>query len=287
LGSTEDKLLFILVYTKTYPLQVVQGELFDMSQSSANTCIHTLLPVLRETLDRLGVLPERDGAQAAQAARRPGEPADLIVDGVERRRQRPKDPKIQAIHYSGKKKAHFDKNVVVVNTRSQQVSCLSPTLPGSVHDKALADYAKIEYPKHATLRSDSGFTGYAPSVRAHLQPKKVQEAPADAGRETAQSPSGASSTRSLESKSVAAPTIRTRCLASIQLRFPRDAVEPCPRWSQAYKVPRRGFEAIVTRHQIGSINNRQYQATDRILATITSTPPSCEAARLVSEDNHR
>ena len=35
LGSAEDKLLFILVYTKTYALQVVQGQLFGMSQSSA------------------------------------------------------------------------------------------------------------------------------------------------------------------------------------------------------------------------------------------------------------
>ena len=172
LGTVEDKLLFILVYTKTYPLQVVQGELFDMSQSSANEWIHSLLPVLRESLDRLGVLPERDGDQAARAARRRGEPADLIVDGVERRRQRPKDPKEQVIHYSGKKKAHSDKNVIVVNTGSQRVSYLSPTLPGAAHDKALADDAHIQYPKTAILRSDSGFIGYAPSVRQHLQPKK-------------------------------------------------------------------------------------------------------------------
>ncbi len=94
------------------------------------------------------------------------------MDGVERRRQRPKDPKIQAIHYSGKKKGHFDKNVVVVNTQSKRVSFLSPTLPGSVHDKALADHVNIRYPKDATLRSDLGFQGYAPQVGAHLQPKK-------------------------------------------------------------------------------------------------------------------
>jgi len=172
LGTVEDKLLFILVYTKTYPLQVVQGELFDMSQSSANEWIHFLLPVLRETLDQLGVLPERDGAQAARAAHRRGEPADLMVDGVERRRQRPKDPKEQVINYSGKKKTHSDKNVIVVNTASRRVSYLSPTLPGAAHDKALADYADIQYPKHATLRSDAGFIGYAPNVRTHLQPKK-------------------------------------------------------------------------------------------------------------------
>jgi hypothetical protein len=172
LGTAEDKLLFILVYTKTYPLQVVQGELFGMSQSSANAWIHFLLPVLRETLDRLGVLPERDGAQAARAAARRGEPADLIVDGVERRRQRPKDPKEQVIHYSGKKKTHSDKNVIVVNTASRRVSYLSPTLPGAAHDKALADYAQIQYPHNAILRSDSGFMGYTPTVRLHLQPKK-------------------------------------------------------------------------------------------------------------------
>src|SRR5215471_12019305 len=172
LGPVEDKLLFILVYTKTYPLQVVQGEMFGMSQPSANDWIQALLPVLRESLARLGVLPERDGAQAARAARRRGEPADLIVDGVERRRQRPKDPTEQVIHYSGKKKTHSDKNVIVVNTGSRRVSYLSPTLPGAAHDKALADYVHIQYPKNVILRSDSGFIGYAPDVRLHLQPKK-------------------------------------------------------------------------------------------------------------------
>jgi hypothetical protein len=172
LRTAEDKLLFILVYTKTYPLQVVQGQLFGMSQSSASEWIHVLLPVLAAALDALGVMPERDGAQAAQHERRQGEAPDLIVDGVERRRQRPKDPKMQTIHYSGKKKGHFDKNVVVVNTSSKRVSFLSQTLPGSVHDKALADYVEIGYPKDATVRSDLGFLGYHPAVTTHLQPKK-------------------------------------------------------------------------------------------------------------------
>ena len=106
LRTVEDKLLFVLVYTKTYPLQVVQGQLFEMSQPSANEWLHFLLPVLAVALEALGVMPEREGAQAARHERRQGEAPDLIVDGVERRRQRPKDPKIQAIHYSGKKKAH-------------------------------------------------------------------------------------------------------------------------------------------------------------------------------------
>src|SRR5512139_3145686 len=96
LRTVEDKLLFALVYTKTYPLQVVQGQLFGMSQSRANAWIHFLTPILATALDDLDVLPERNGAQVARQVRHQAEPPDLIVDGVERQRQRPKDRKKQA-----------------------------------------------------------------------------------------------------------------------------------------------------------------------------------------------
>jgi hypothetical protein len=172
LPTVADKLLFILVYMKAYPLQAVQAHLFGMSQPSANRYIHQLLPVLAKALERLGVMPERDGQKVARHERRQGEANDLIVDGVERRRQRPKNRETQAIHYSGKKQIHADKNVVVVNTQTRRVSFLSQTLPGSVHDKALADHAEIRYPRDSTLRSDLGFQGYRPRVRKHLQPKK-------------------------------------------------------------------------------------------------------------------
>lgn len=176
LTTAADKLLFILVYTKTYPLQAVQAHLFGMSQPSANRYIQQLWPVLAQALDTLGVLPERHGQAVAAHEQRRGEAQDLIIDGVERRRQRPKHRETQAIHYSGKKKAHTDKNVVVVNTRTRRVSFLSETLPGSVHDKKLADHADIRYRKNTILRSDLGLQGYTPSVREHLQPKKSRRA---------------------------------------------------------------------------------------------------------------
>src|SRR5215212_1749248 len=57
LEEPEDKLLFILVYLKTYPLQAVMSELFDLSQPRVNFWIHRLLPVLRAALDDRGVCP--------------------------------------------------------------------------------------------------------------------------------------------------------------------------------------------------------------------------------------
>jgi hypothetical protein len=59
LPTAEDRLLFILVYLKTYPLQVVHGRLFGMSQSKAHQWIHVLLGVLQVTLRGLGDVPTR------------------------------------------------------------------------------------------------------------------------------------------------------------------------------------------------------------------------------------
>ena len=54
LPTPEDRLLFILVYLKTYALQVVHGRLFGMVQGKANQWIHVLLPVLLAALRTLG-----------------------------------------------------------------------------------------------------------------------------------------------------------------------------------------------------------------------------------------
>jgi len=170
--TAEQKLLFILVYQKTYPLQVVLGELFGLSQSGANQWIHRLLPVLLEALAALGVKPERDGRQFAAAERRTSTRRDYIIDGTERRRQRPKNPEKQALHYSGKKKVHSDKNVVIVHTQSKRVAYLSPTHPGKTHDKKVADRERIAYPRRTILRKDTGFQGYEPDVQQTHQPKK-------------------------------------------------------------------------------------------------------------------
>ena len=96
LHSPEQKLLCALVYVKTYPLQVMLGEVFELSQSRANRWIHELLPVLQVALKNLGVRPERDPRQFARRERQRGEPLDYIIDGTERRRQRPKNPAKQA-----------------------------------------------------------------------------------------------------------------------------------------------------------------------------------------------
>src|SRR5437016_2881393 len=66
LATPEDRLMFILVYLKTYALQVVQGRLFGMGQSKANQWIHVLLPALLAALRILGDAPARSLTALAQ-----------------------------------------------------------------------------------------------------------------------------------------------------------------------------------------------------------------------------
>ena len=66
LRTPEDRLLFILVYLKTYALQVVHGRLFGMVQGKANQWIHALLPVLLAALRALGDAPARSLSALAQ-----------------------------------------------------------------------------------------------------------------------------------------------------------------------------------------------------------------------------
>jgi hypothetical protein len=100
LPGVQDKLLFILVYLKTFPLQELQAATFSMNQPQANFWIHLLSPILRKTLKRLRELPERNTQKLDRLLQ---DCPDVLLDGVERSIQRPLDTEQQRDCYSGKK----------------------------------------------------------------------------------------------------------------------------------------------------------------------------------------
>lgn len=103
LVTVEDKLLFILMYHKTYPIQTVHGLQFGLSQSHTNEWIHRLMPILQQTLAQLHYLPELNPIAFKVSGATTDQVTSLMIDGTERRRQRPKDPDQQRANYSGKK----------------------------------------------------------------------------------------------------------------------------------------------------------------------------------------
>jgi hypothetical protein len=89
----------------------------------------------------------------------PRERPPFCHDGTERRIQRPKDAAQQKSHYSGKKRAHTVKNVVLVD-QQLIIAFLSPTHPGTVHDKRIADATPYPLPPGSHLLQDLGFLAF-------------------------------------------------------------------------------------------------------------------------------
>jgi hypothetical protein len=136
LKTIADKLLFTLYYFKTYPLQEIIGFEFGMGQAQACTWIHTLSALLKQALAALRQLPERTPHKLALSLTKSGE-AKFIIDGTERKIQRPKDAAEQTRYYSGKKHTHTVKNDLIVTLKNRAVKYLSQTYEGKKNDKKI------------------------------------------------------------------------------------------------------------------------------------------------------
>ena len=175
LSSFNEKLLFILAYQKTAPLQTLHGLQFGLSQTQVNYWVHRLLPVLQMSMSEMGMKPVRKGEEVAEAIEASEGGANLSLEAAERLLQRPVNDEKQREKYSGKRKTHTDKNLLLVNENTRRVVYLSETVEGKMHDKKLADKSKISYPKNASLTQDTGFQGYQPKEVVVQQPKKRRE----------------------------------------------------------------------------------------------------------------
>jgi hypothetical protein len=168
LPTIEDKLLFILMYLRKATTQDIFGEVFGMPQPVANKWIHMLHPCLHQALTVLGAIPARTAEElklqiTAQQI--------YFQDGTERPIPRPKDQESQRFYYSGKKKRHTIKNVVIINELCMIV-LLTLTCEGKKHDKKISDKAGFELPSGSCLYQDTGFQGFALEDVSIVQPKK-------------------------------------------------------------------------------------------------------------------
>lgn len=160
LPNAYTKLFFILMYVKTYPTFDFLSFIMDFDKSRACRNAHFLLATLEKSLGRRVVLPERKIRSMEEFLEKFPEAKDLFVDGAERPVQRPKNQKRQKKLYSGKKKAHTKKTVIITDEK-KRILLATPTKSGRRHDKRLADKQSLfeHIPERTTLWLDTGFQG--------------------------------------------------------------------------------------------------------------------------------
>ena len=142
LQRVEDKLFFILFYFKCYPTFDVAGLLFDLHRSRAQRWMLRLQPLLEKVLEKKMALPERKLESIEEFMVRFPYAKEVMIDGTERPIQRPTDQKKQKNHYSGKKKCHTRKHLVM-SDQDKRVLVLTKAREGKVHDKRQLNEAKL------------------------------------------------------------------------------------------------------------------------------------------------
>ena len=92
-------------------------------------------------------------------------------DGAERLVQRPVDADEQAEYYSGKKRCHTVKDILLINARCT-IQFMSSTHAGKWHEKSIVDAEHYVLPAGSVLYQDMGFQGFAVASVTIQQPTK-------------------------------------------------------------------------------------------------------------------
>ena len=189
LDTTEQKLFFILFYVKCYPTYDLLSLTFDRDRRRAHEWVQELLSVLKKSLKREIVLPKRKLRSVEEFLELFPEVRDIWMDGTERPRRRPKDKQRQKDLYSGKKKRHTLKNIVM-SDKEKRILLLTPTVAGRRHDYEICKRIKLpdKIPEEVRAWLDCAFQGIEtdyPKLRISKPKRASRSHPlTDAERET-------------------------------------------------------------------------------------------------------
>ncbi|MBI5412705.1 transposase [Candidatus Peregrinibacteria bacterium] len=157
----ENKLFYILFYVKCYPTFDLASFVFGgVDRARTHEWAHEFLPVLEKALKRKIVLPERKMRIPEEFFGRFLGIKEIWIDGTERPVKRPKDGDGQKKRYSGKKKRHTVKNMIV-SDRKKRILMVSRTRDGRQHDYSLFKKFRLprSVPEQVKCWLDSGFQG--------------------------------------------------------------------------------------------------------------------------------
>jgi hypothetical protein len=169
LVDSAQKLFFILFYYKCYPTYDVAAFLWNCNRANAFRRQVRLSKILQSSLKKKLVLPKRKLKSIEDFLEAFPEAREVFLDGTERPIQRPKNKERQKENYSGKKKRHTRKNLIITD-KKKRIGFLSKTVEGKRHDfEMLKNLAPPEFiPKNVRQRVDLGFKGYQKQYPDHL-----------------------------------------------------------------------------------------------------------------------
>ncbi len=168
LKTVEDKLFYILFYYKCYPTFDLAGFVFGCDRSKACLRQQELSKILESSLGKKLAMPKRQMRTIEEFFKAFPEAKEVFIDGTERPIQRPKDKAKQKSNYSGKKKRHTIKNLVITD-KNKRIGFLGKTTGGKEHDFTLLkeQASPNQMPPKVKKHVDLGFKGMDKQFPGH------------------------------------------------------------------------------------------------------------------------
>src|SRR4030042_11886 len=168
LKTIEEKLFYALFYHKCYPTYDLAGFIFNCNRANACRRQFELSKILERTLGKKLALPVRKMRTLEEFFQAFPEAREVFIDGTERPIQRPKNKKKQKANYSGKKKRHTRKNIIIAD-KKKRIGFLGKTTTGKTHDFAILkkQAPPDNIPEKVKKHVDLGFKGFQKQFPGH------------------------------------------------------------------------------------------------------------------------
>jgi hypothetical protein len=161
--NAQEMLFAALIYLKTYPTFDLMEVLLKVPRSTCHRNVPDFFKVLEKTLGRHLVLPKRrigSIEEFLQAFPEIKEYPEISIDGTERPVARSKNSKTQNKRYSGKKKTHTKKHMIVTD-KTKKIRILTKARNGRRHKKKITDKDGLYdfIPPEVITYQDTGLQG--------------------------------------------------------------------------------------------------------------------------------
>jgi hypothetical protein len=195
--TLDDMTAIVLLYYKTYMTQELIGLIAGLDQSNVSRLLKKILPLIEQAADpelATYLAQAKDAFEKIPPHQRLNDFGtflqkypdlkEVATDATEQQCYRSENYETQKKYYSGKTKQHSLKTQISVSITGRVLD-VSETVPGSIHDKKLADQENTvrKFPERTVQRMDSGYQGMIKEhpefyiVLPHKKPRKEELSP--------------------------------------------------------------------------------------------------------------
>ncbi|QKQ77791.1 hypothetical protein FBB35_13515 [Nostoc sp. TCL240-02] len=157
--STDEQVCLCLFYLRQMPTFLVLGMLFEVSKTEANDTFHYWIPILRDILPASLLEQVSNNESDLLFVQEILTNFRLLVDSLEQPKYRDSDQKEQQKYFSGKKRQHTLKSLMIGIPEGKDIVEVEIGVPGPTADIKLFRQSQHKFDKSQLFSGDKGFQG--------------------------------------------------------------------------------------------------------------------------------